>query len=261
MRRLANQNLILCSIVTFGLSTLLGCVSYGPAVTGSELPFVPVVALDTVATVATGVYGTVAWPLTYEVDNSNHLVGIGGYQTRGLPQVVEESTGWSFVYGGMAYAGGYETNHVATAYSYTGGMLHGAARWHMFSDRRSDLVLEPALSFFYEGGNYLRFRQQNAQEMTTQRPGPVSATLQFSQLIHYRFNDDWVITGVYTTGLPLDNLFSKYSFSGTLALTRGSLTAWTRPGVHINVLSLTRLTDWTLGIGISHCLRNNRTTR
>ena len=242
------------------LSTLLGCVSYGPALTGSESPFVPIVALDTVATVTTGVYGTVAWPLTYDADNRNWLVGLGAYQTRGLPQAIKGRAGWSFVYGGMAYAGRYDANPTAEEYSYAGGALHGAARWHLFGDERSDFVMEPALSFFYEGGDYLRFRRQNAVETMGQQPGPVSATAQLSQILYYRLNDDWVATGVYTTGLPLDNVFSEYSFSGTLALTRGGLTVWARPAVHINILSLSTLTDWTLGTGISYCLSSNLMT-
>ena len=83
---------------------LTGCISYGPALVGSEAPFVPVPVLDTVATTATGVYGMVGWPLVYNVNDRNQLVGAGVYQTCSLPAPSTSNLrGWSFVYGGAVY--------------------------------------------------------------------------------------------------------------------------------------------------------------
>lgn len=257
MKPLASYYLLRLA-VAINLSTAVSCVSYGPAITGSELPFVPPPLLDTVATVATGVYGTAGWPLTYHPSDNNYLMGVGVYQTRTRPLNSTRNAGWSFAYGGMAYTGQYKPGSNNTRHSYAGGLLHGAARWHYRVAHRLEWVLEPTLSLYYEGGEYLRFRQQNLPEETTQRANPVSATIHFSQWLRYQLNDHWVVTGAYTAGLPLDVPFFQYSFSGTLALSRGAFTVWSRLGVHINVMSPARLNDQTLTIGVGYRMFNYR---
>ena len=247
-----------------GLACLTGCISYGSALVGSEAPFVPIPVLDTVATTATGVYGMVGWPLVYNVNDRNQLVGAGVYQTRSLPAPSTSNLrGWSFVYGGAAYMGRYQVDSIGTVapeqeqYTYHGGLLHGAARWQLWSDDRVDFTLEPALSIFYEGGDYFHFRQRaNREPQSIVDTHPVSATLHFSQILRYRLNDYWDITGVYTSSLPLDNVFSQYTFSGTLAVSRRRLTLWARPGVHINISSLSGLTDWSTAAGLGYRLSN-----
>lgn len=253
MKPLVSQIVFRFALV-ISISTLVGCVSYGPAITGGELPFVPISSLDTVPTASVGGYGILAWPITYDAQNTNRLVGLGGYRTRGVPISPQGSNGWSFVYGAMAYTGQYTLNADSTdiEYRYTGGMLHGATRWHWLIGQNFDFVLEPSLSIFYEGGNYLHFRRQSILEGADYQANPLSATLNFSQIVRYRVNDRWSATGVYTTGLPLDRLLSKYSFSGTLALTRDQFTVWVRPGVHINVVSLAGLTSRTVSMGGSY---------
>lgn len=156
MKRLVShvtQSSLVQFVSAITLACLAGCASYGPALVGSEAPFVPISTLDTVATTATGAYGMVGWPLVYDVNDRNQLVGAGVYQTRSLPSPnMADLRGWSFVYGGAAYVGQYRVDSMGMAaaeqeqYTYSGGLLHGAARWQLWSDGRADFALEPALS-------------------------------------------------------------------------------------------------------------------
>lgn len=242
-------------------ATLSGCVSYGPALLGNEHPFVPLAALDTVPTVSTGAYGTLGWPQTYEPSDDNRLAGVGVYQTRS--RAVRRSgqdpnrrtPGWSFVYGGMGYAGRYRVERDSASYQYQGGLVHGAARLHLPINQRATFALEPALSVFYETGNYLRFREEaHADTLNLWRSAdearPLSATLLFSQILDYRLNDHWALTGVYTTGLPLNQFLSRYQFSGTLAVTRDQFTLWARPGLNLNVYGPLAVADYTIATGL-----------
>ncbi len=244
-------------------SVLPGCISYGPALLGNEYPFVPLADLDTVPTVSTGAYGTLGWPQTYEPNDGNRLAGAGVYQSRSRAvrrphqDPNRRSPGWSFVYGGMGYAGRYRVGRDSVSYQYQGGMVHGAARLHLSINKRATFVLEPALSVFYETGDYLRFREAaRADTLSLLRSvdtaQPLSATLLFSQIINYQINNHWTIAGAYTTGLPLNQFLTRYQFSGTLAVTRDQFTLWARPGMHLSTFSPIALIDYTLATGLGY---------
>ena len=245
-------------LLVIGLAALSGCVSYGPALLGNEQPFVPVATLDSVPTVTTGAYGTLAWPQAYGFDDHNTLVGAGVYQSRSLAyRSADRQPGWSFVYGGMGYSGRYHVGTDSATYRYGGGLLHGAARLHLPISKRATFVLEPALSLFYENGQYLRFRQEVREDSLSfivDSARPLSATLLFSQTLNYRLNDHWTLTGVYTTGLPLNQFLFRYQFSGTLAVTRDRFTLWARPGLHLNVYALLPVADYTVATGLGYQL-------
>ncbi|MGB3850335.1 MAG: hypothetical protein WA958_10235 [Tunicatimonas sp.] len=254
-------NLLLWRIVIVLTSgaLLTSCISYGPALLGSEQPVVPLATLDSVPTVATGGYGTLGWPIGYGLNDGNTLVGAGVYQSRSLAYHSQNrKRGWSFVYGAMGYAGRYRVARDSSSYRYGGGLLHGAARWHLPISERATFVLEPGLSLFYEDGSYRSFRQEVRQDslsFSTDAAQPLSATLLFSQTLHYRLNAHWSLMGVYTTGLPTNQFLFRYQFAGALAVTRDQLTLWARPAVHLSIYGPLAAADYTLATGLSYQLR------
>ena len=237
---------------------LTGCVSYGPALLGSEQPFVPLATLDSVPAVTTGAYGTLGWPIAYGPDDNNTLMGAGVYQSRNLSyHSPNRKRGWSFVYGAMGYTGRYRVGRDSTAYRYGGGLLHGAARLHLPISERVTFVLEPGLSLFYEDGRYLDFRREDRQDslsFSTDSARPLSATLLFSQTLNYRLNEHWSLTGSYITGLPTNQFLFRYQFSGALAVTRDQLTLWVRPTLHLSIYGPLATGNRTLATGASYRL-------
>ena len=258
MKLLIRPSLVWFTVAFGSWALLTGCVSYGPALLGNEQPVVPVTTLDSVPTVTTGAYGTLGWPITYGPDDNNTLMGAGVYQSRNLSyHSPNRKRGWSFVYGAMGYTGRYRVEHDSANYHYGGGLLHGSARWHLPLSERATFVLEPGLSLFYEDGRYLDFRREARQDslsFSTDSARPLSATLLFSQMINYRFNDHWSIAGGFTTGLPLNQFLFRYQFSGALAVTREQFTLWTRPGMHLSVYGPLPTGGYTLATGVSYRL-------
>ena len=245
--------------------TLFGCTSYGPALVGSELPFVSVVSPDTVKKSATEVYATAGWPQIYAFDDRNFLASAGAHRIQTLSMDVSKNIGWSFAYGGMAYAGRYSLDSTRfvdrDSYGYVGGVVYALARMHISSKERTEGFIEPALSVYYEGGDYLDFRRQYAVDSTAlalPSTNALSATLHFSYGARYRVNEYWVLFATQTNSIPLHSALLQYGFSGTITVARGRLSVWSRPAVYINLTSLAAFTHWTFAHGISYQLARSR---
>ncbi len=118
------------------------------------------------------------------------------YQSRNLAfWSHERKRGWSFMYGGMGYAGRYQVDKDPATYRYGGALLHGAVRMHLPIANRFTFVLEPALSLFYEDEQHPRFRQEVREDSLSSNydsARSLSATLLFSQMLNYRLNDHLV---------------------------------------------------------------------
>ncbi|MFP4092597.1 MAG: hypothetical protein ACLFT3_19970 [Cyclobacteriaceae bacterium] len=252
-----------CVPVLLYLWLTAACVSYGPGISGNEYPFVPVPALDTVAHTSTTAFVAGGLPQTYAFNDRNYLVGAGMMQTKTLPTPFpHQSNGWSFVYGGMAYTGRYalkdppdlvrEIARNDSVFQYNGGMVYAAARWHIWSDSKHTFLLEPSISVYMEQGDYFVFRSRFNRDQFLRNTSPVTATLMFSQILQYKINQDWSLTGIFTTALPADLFLLRYNFSGTAGVSYKRSSFWLQPSVHINPGSLLGLTDLSIRGGISY---------